>query len=373
MHVPRLYFGARDCVRASIRAPMRSVSAVFVQTSKLTRLVSSCSRYCPACVGRFCISNGLCEGRIEPKDNTAPASGMGYVVIVVDNMPALSFNSTDGALDPSCSVALDFGGESELRRVSYSTPLRSELEFTLPRLTSPVQGTYQLTVRTPASPLTYSARFSFSFFEDRIDLTCASQACTASSTDSEPLTVVMTNFLVTGNPADVLLVSFGNLRPLSVTVLSSNSSVTELIIEPPSCDDECSFSSGAAAVGLSIALKANPSMGAAVPFTFWAAPNVVEARFDQIGTTISIVFDQATDKASMRTMDKQCDLLFSQDSLAQMGSLEAPTCVWRSDRELVVMLGSDADISAESEIEILSSGSIDGETTCMHANSYIKI
>jgi hypothetical protein len=50
-------------------------------------------RWCSTCNSRFCISNGICTSTMtEPRENAAPTSGKGYVVLVVDNMPVVSFD-----------------------------------------------------------------------------------------------------------------------------------------------------------------------------------------------------------------------------------------------------------------------------------------
>jgi hypothetical protein len=325
-----------------VRVTSRGRTAVGSLTYYQPPLEIRTVRWCPQCNGRFCLSNGMCvDTQTEPRENTAPRSGKGSVVLVVDNMPVVAFDAQTGALDASSSVIVDFGGESVLRRVSYSTVIRTELEFYLPKLEAAQGGTYQLSVKTPASPVTYTARFSFSFYEDSINASCV-PACVAPSYGSSPLSVTLTNFLVpAGNPTDLLAVSFGSVAAASVSVVSTNRSLTVLSITPPSCSQ----------------FKANPSISGATRFTFWAAPQVSSARFDPIGTLIVVRFDQTTNRAGMTATDNTCGMVFSAESVALLGS-SGLVCVWRADNVLEVKLGTGATVTPGSQLNVQGARSI---------------
>jgi hypothetical protein len=316
-------------------------------------------RWCSKCTSRFCISNGVCTStQTVPRENAAPITGLGYVVLVVDNMPPVSFD-TQGKLEAASSVTVDFGGESVLHRVSYSTALRTELEFTVQKLGAPVSGTYQLSVRTPASPVTYSARFSFAFFDDRIDMSCVN-GCTAPSTGSDAVTVILTNFFVpAGNTADLLAVSFGTQTAASVSVISTNQSMTQLSIVPSSCN-QCVFTRGAAMVDLSVSFKASRTwIGSITPFTFWAVPRVSSARFDPIGIAIIIRFDQATNRANTVAAHTQtsCAGILSPASLSALGT-SGVSCIWRAEDVMEVNMGPDATVTVGSALQIQASANI---------------
>ncbi len=291
--------------------------------------------------------NGLCDQGKRPHANGAPMSGNGRLIIVVDNMPQVSFDATGGTLtSPDTRVWLDFGGSSVLSRVSYSTTRRSEFEFTLSQLAAPVSGTYQLMVKTSASPVTFSARFPFSFYDESIALQCTPGTCAARATGAPALTASITNVLVVGAATDALSVTFGSRAAESFSVVSTNSSLTILSIVPPAFNcASCVYTAGAAATTLSVFSKTDPALGATTPFTFWAPPQIVSAAFDAVGAQILVRFDQATNRANMQPSDSACGLIFSNNTLEPLGDSGGLKCVWQTSQVLAITLGKRASVA----------------------------
>jgi hypothetical protein len=172
------------------------------------------------------------------------------------------------------------------------------------------------------------------------------------------LAVLLTNFhMPAGNAADLLAVSFGTQEAVSVSVITTNRSLTHLSIVHPSCE-ECVFSkNGAAIVALSVSFKASPSIGSVKPFTFWAVPRVLSAHFDPIGISIIVRFDQATNRANMLAVNTSCAALLSRASAMLLGT-SGVACIWRADDVLEVKLGPDAALTAGSELQVQAGGNI---------------
>jgi hypothetical protein len=56
------------------------------------------------------------------------------------------------------------------------------------------------------------------------------------------------------------------------------------------------------------------SRAASAPFTFWAAPVVSAIAMDQLGLSLAVTFDHASDRAGMASTDQNC---------SQVSALEA--------------------------------------------------
>jgi hypothetical protein len=101
-------------------------------------------------------------------------------------------------------------------------------------------------------------------------------------------------------------------------------------------------------VSLSLASSLDGSIIAQTVYTFWNAPGILSAAFDSSGTTISVVFDQATNRAGMSAVDDACSQLFNPDPGFGLGA----RCVWQEDAVVTVFLGQMPTVVPGSTLQV---------------------
>ncbi|KAJ1473645.1 hypothetical protein T484DRAFT_1835196 [Baffinella frigidus] len=313
-------------------------------------------RWCEFCPipGRTCLVNGRCLNGLKPKENSAPLRGVGTLTLVLRNMPAVPHNALTGLLDANAlaSVSASLGSTSvaSLSRVVFQDGDLSAFELSMPSA-SAGEVLAEMVVQPADAPVPTTASFTFSFFDDNIALACVE--CRAPSSSGAPFRVTITNFLISTALAasDQITVTFGSEAAAAVTILSSNGTLTVLMITPPSYEcASCSYAGGVAAVELAVVSRTDASRGASSPFTFWTAPVVSTIAMDQLGLQLVVTFDHSTNRASMSSSDRSCGQVFADETaFAKMsGSTalggSAPTCVWATALTLNVFLGVGATL-----------------------------
>ena len=104
---------------------------------------------------------------------------------------------------------------------------------------------------------------------------------------------------------------------------------------------------------LRVVSAADGSIVAETLSTFWAPPSISETAFDSTGTTIRVVFDQATDRAGMSAAADRCSLLLDKDPGLGQGS----RCVWQTDAVLGIFTGRGATVTPGATLALrLSAG-----------------
>ena len=152
---------------------------------------------------------------------------------------------------------------------------------------------------------------------------CKCQGPSSSSDDKrDKLYFSVQNIAVTTNKD--LLVSFEDSIASDLELGSSNPSNTNFSVSIPSYIR--SFKGGMTAVELSITLVSDKTSMTSDIFTYYAPPKFASVVFSTIGTSINVVFDGPTGRASMTSENTECDLVLSLDSVAKLGT--GSVCVW---------------------------------------------
>jgi len=327
-------------------------------------------RWCHVCKSanaRTCIVMGSCGGGKAPLENLLPFTGGGTMVITVENPPTnLRFNEISG--ETSSDMLLQLGGSSfgVFVRVAQgngqavggqvTASERVVLEFAIPELSGDFDASgNQLKVSiTPVGALSLSsASMGFSCFDDQISIKCL-EGCHGSAKGGQPLLLALTNFLLTSDISlfDQVVATFGDFEAVGLefgqnsdNAQCGGAAVTCISLTQPECVD-CVFERGALVVDLSVAMKVDLTVGSMASFTYWAAPAIVSAAMNTVGTAVNVRFDQNTDKATMTASNSHCDQILRQDSLPQLAaSVEDASCVWESPNSLNIYLGTGAVIA----------------------------
>jgi len=315
-------------------------------------------RFCDTCVvnASMCIVTGRCGGGVWPLQGRVPSESDGARVasVLVRYAPVVKFDAAGQLTDDFASVRFTFGESlfGTLRRVVQSNTLQSVFEVEVPE--SSVGGVFTSSVSIVAGrgEIPVEAPFSLTFFDDNIRLRCKN--CEGPTTGAPALVVGITSFQLSTDiaPSEQIIVKFGLVDAASVTILSSNATLTLLSIEPPSAPcPTCSFESGSSEIDLSVALMVDDSVSVSTEYTLWKAPDIVSAQFDPYGTSIVVAFDQATDRAGMGG-NLSCSLLFTPDVVSTLGG-QAARCMWLSDEEMKIFLGAGATVEPGSLLVIL--------------------
>ena len=298
------------------------------------------AKWCAKCVegSKTCIANGKCGGKIRPKINSMGSLGTGVITVVVDNLPKVQVDSNLFEVSPPAKIEVRFGDYfGTVQKTLFSDDIRSAFELSLRSAVPIGRETMDLKVfEDESTPISFSAVQEISFFDEDISIHCAAGSCRGASTGSngqaDKLVFVVSNFAV--NSAADVLVTFGDLEPTDLQLLSINPSNSTFSVSVPAYDQ--SFDQGAASVEFSIAYSSDRIPLASTLFTYYAAPNLASIRFSTTGTSIDAIFDAPTDRAGMGT-DTSCDRVLSDETIAMLGS--GSVCVFKSDLELTIFLG----------------------------------
>jgi len=331
-------------------------------------------RDCRSANGRTCIVMGTCAGGKMPLENLLPFIGGGTMMITVENPPT-NFRFDESSGFTGADMLLQLGGSSfgEFVRVAQgngqtlggevTASERVVLEFAIPELSGDFDASgNQLKVSiTPVGALSLSsASKDFSCFDDQIVIECL-EGCQGSAKGKESTLLALTNFQLNSEVSllDQVIAMFGNVEAAGLEFEQDSdnekcakASVTCIILTQPECSS-CVFDRGARMVTLSVVMKADQTVGSKASFTYWAAPTIVSASINTVGTAVNVLFDQNTDKAGMTASNTLCDQILHQHSLEQLAaSPEDASCVWESSKSLNIYLGTGADIAPGNMIAI---------------------
>jgi len=323
-------------------------------------------RWCSKCnSGRACIVMGSCGGAKAPLENMLPLSGGGTMVITLDNPPSeFRFTASTGETQARMLLALGDSSHGEFVRVAQGDGMsigmgeiiaseRVILEFVIPDIFAATGDALRVSI-TPVGALSpASASMGFSFFDQNILIECL-QGCQGSAHGQHSTILALTNFqLDPGIPLlDQVMVIFGDFEAAVLVFANDHArcvSGTCIMITQPECDD-CIFDRGALTVDLSVVMKADRTVRSTTSFTYWAAPAIVSASFNTVGTAVKVLFDQNTDMAMMSTPNSLCQdivsqFILKQATLSPVAVLGAGAgCVWESRDSLNIFLGTGATI-----------------------------
>jgi len=331
-------------------------------------------RECWSADGRTCIVMGTCGGGKTPLEKLLPFIGGGTIVITVENPPTnLRFNESSGYT--GADMLLHLGGSSfgEFVRVAQgngqavggevTASERVVLEFAIPELSGDFDASgNQLKVSiTPVGALSpSSASMGFSCIDEQIIIECL-EGCEGSDQGNGITLLALTNFQLTLDVSlfDQVIAMFGGFEAAGLEFVQNSdnarcedAAVTCIVLTQPECVS-CVYERGALIVALSVVMKADKSVGSMVTFTYWAAPTIVSATLNTVGTAVNLLFDQNTDKATMTASNLLCDQILHQHSLKQLAaSAVDASCVWESPNSLNIYLGTGATIAPGHMIEI---------------------
>jgi len=311
---------------------------------------------------------GKCGGDEAPLENVLPLSGRGTMVITVDNPPNVMFHERDGSTQARMLLALGASSFGNFARVAQGDGMSIEgmvtgservvLEFAIPELFKPEGNQLKISI-TPTGVLAPSSVSTvFSYFDDRITIECLT-GCGAPAQGRQPTLLVLTGFQLFSDVSlfDQVIAMFGNLEAISLefgqgTHDAQCADKTCIILTQPECRD-CIFERGSFTLDVSVVMKADQTVGARTSFTYWAAPVIVSATMNTVGTAVNVLFDQNTNRAMMNTSNSICHHIVSQDTLATLATLARDaSCVWESSDSLNIFLGTGASIAPGHELVI---------------------
>ena len=331
-------------------------------------------RECWSADGRTCIVMGTCGGGKTPLENLLPFIGGGTLVITVENPPAnLRFNESSGYTGADMLLHLGASSFGEFVRVAQgngqavggevTASERVVLEFAIPQLSGDFDASGNLlkVSITPVGALSpSSASMGFSCIDEQIIIECL-KGCQGSDKGTGTTLLALTNFQLTLDVSlfDQVIAMFGSFEAAGLEFVQNSdnarcedAAVTCIILTQPACVG-CVYERGALIVALSVVMKADKSVGSMVSFTYWAAPAIVSATLNTVGTAVNLLFDQSTDKATMTASNSLCDQILHQHSLKQLAaSAQDARCVWESPNSLNIYLGTGATIAPGHMIEI---------------------
>jgi hypothetical protein len=350
---PKVAVPAKVLVSVSYTGPAEppkngDPSKVYVRTERIAKTSFSffrpnpiviSAKWCSRCAqGRACLVNGRCLDNVSPKGNSMGSSGVGTLTVVAENLPKISVDANGVILSPAMAEVTFGDYFGTVRKVLYSDEVKSAFEVSLK---SPVSGgkvSMDLKVFEDSStPISYSAISVINFFDENMVLNCHMSKCQGPSTSSDDkrdkLYFSVENIAVT--TVKDLLVSFEDSIASDLELVSSNPRNTSFSVSIPPYIR--SFKEGMAAVELSIALASDKVSMASAIFTYYAPPKFASIVFNTVGTSINVVFDGPTDRASMTSENTACDLVLSIDSVAKLGT--GSVCVWQDATHLTIFLG----------------------------------
>ena len=330
------------------------------------------ARWCAECKSadaRTCIVMGSCGGGKAPLENLVPMSGGGVMIVTMDNAPSsLLYHQINGTTTAKMVLALGDSNYGEFVRVAkgdgtvtangyVANSNRVVLEFSIPALFSPAGDMIDVSIKPPGSLSASSGSISFSFFDDAIRIECL-HGCEAAATGQQKTVLALTNFPLVSDFSlfDQLTVEYGGFEVSEMEIAGdpydgadlstcSQDSMTCIQVTQPECVG-CMFEDGALIMDLSVVMKADATRGAMTHFTYWAAPDIVSATLNTVGTAVNIIFDQSTDMGMMTSGDGACSNILHTDSLPMLAAdATSASCVWESTHALNIFLGTGATLS----------------------------
>ena len=312
------------------------------------------ARWCAECVpgSRTCIQSGKCANRAAPKSNAMGAQGSGVLTVEADNLPQIPIHTRSGMVMSPAKVEVFFGENiGVVRKAIYSDETRSAWEVAL---SSPVAfgSSLQMDLKVVADasrPISFSARSDIRFLDETMAIECDG-GCHGPSTGSvhghkDTRLYFMVQNLHSVMASSDVMVFFGDTLALDVELITKKSSIKNIAInaEPlifaasvPAY--HLSVFNGLATVELSIAFSSEKDLPiASTSFTYFAPPSFSSIRFSTTGTSIDVVFDSPTDRASMTRRNIDCRRILSSATVAMLG--RRARCVWMSDLMMTIFLG----------------------------------
>ena len=318
-------------------------------------------QYCKVCAaGRMCIVNGRCGDGSVPLQDRCPISGGGVLSLDVEDFPAVSFHTSTGVVDTSEAViSLDLGssGFGTFERVAHASgerEARYTYEFRVPTNLAPAKLFARLSVNPTAMAVGSSAAFQLEMYDDTIVMRSHASEGRASGGNAISLSIVRFPYLAEVSASDQLDVYFGSVVAANVLLDHINSSETRISVVAPIFDCQtCAFESGRAHADLVVILKSDPSVFASTPYIFRAPPKILHARFDALGMSIKVVFDQPTNRGGMTPGNMDCASIWDHASLSSFG--RQTQCTWQTDDTMRVLLqpGGGATIEPGDTISLL--------------------
>jgi cysteine-rich repeat protein len=314
--------------------------------------------FCLQCnEGASCLKNGMCLDFEEPRQSAMAMTAKGRMTVIVDNFPPISFDRTTGQVNEPAQVLITFGSNfGVLTRVLFSDKTRSAFEVALESRVEKGTLTAQLQVYPDASnPTSFSAMFPVLFYDNIVTLGCdQSDQCEGKLLNGNPFVATVVKYAISPSLVEGVLVKFDELLAVSVESVDSTQERTLLKITPPSYDcSSCVTANGFAKVKLSLILRATNELIVSSYYTFWAPPKLADCRFDSVGVSLSLAFDQPTNRAGMDA-NRNCSLLLSQGTVMKLGI--GPECIWTSDSLLTVGLGLEATIVPGDTLNVREGG-----------------
>jgi hypothetical protein len=179
---------------------------------------------CKVCsAGRRCIVNGRCGSNVAPFVGRAPFSSQSTVTLTMD---AINVGTSPGNIKANLGSGK---GDITASSIVSASSTMSVVEFQLPE-GSTNRGSDDYTVTVISLQTTIA--FKFSFFDDRVEISC-SGGCVAKSTGGGPVTVSVTGLSVTATD-QVESVKFGAVSTtFAVDASMSKEALTVMTVNLP--------------------------------------------------------------------------------------------------------------------------------------------
>jgi hypothetical protein len=133
--------------------------------------------------------------------------------------------------------------------------------------------------------------------------------------------------------AEQVYVTFGDLPATAVTLVSSDSSRTNLTVTAPANAD--TYVDGKVQVLITVGLRSNTAVKAHAGYTYWTFPIVQTARFETAGNGLELTFSHATNLAGITTTSFACS-----DVIASLRMGTGSSCVWQGNTVLKLTFGT---------------------------------
>eukprot|EP00960_Hanusia_phi_P058918 764017-Hanusia_phi.AAC.1 len=315
------------------------------------------ARFCKMCIRMrgFCIVQGRCADKAVPLDSSISYTALqdvnadNVLEVVIDNLYdwIQSIRVVQGNLKKPAQAVFSFNGFQgqsvsglsliktyDSNRISFQVGVPSSLPI------GALVGTVAL---TSSSSVPTSVPFNLQVVDDRMYLRCIGRGCLASTVQAQPveLVAVALPYVSLESARADLTVTIGGLTATQVTFQSLNATGIYLAVTPPdyTCAS-CSLQGGSAYVNIIVSSLSDASMSVSASFSYWSAPLLLSAKFESAGNSISLLFDQATDKAGMDPSSTSCAYVLT--SLNGLGT--SPTCSWITNSNLQILLDQGASI-----------------------------
>lgn len=360
-------------VQPAVKRPDSQLKFVETALSYYKPLpVISSVRWCRSCTigSRTCIVMGKCGG-VAPVDSLIPMFGGGFVIVVLENPPDFTFvENGDVAISGTSTamIALSLGnGIGKFARVAYGDgkankngnvekSARVALEFKIPELFSVAGSSLVVTIHPLGAIAPSSASALVSFYDDKVEIFCL-EGCKVPARGGNAI-ISVKNLPLNLDSAAVgqIDASFGFFQALSLDFDQSYAECRAesicLRLGVPSCKN-CKYNLGAFLVDVSVSLKGNPMIGAKTSLTYYGSPIPLSAKFDSMGTSIQVLFDQNTDMGGIFDENHDCMRILDALTVELLATnAEDASCVWESMDSLNIFLGSGARISPGDSIVI---------------------